>query len=87
MKKITLKIGVNFVFKCSYDKANRSSLDSYRGLGIEKGLELLAEAKKEFEVPIVTDIHSVEQAAMAAKALATLNAPMSFNSKRLPSKV
>lgn len=75
LKKITSEIGVNFVFKCSYDKANRSSLDSYRGLGIEKGLELLAEAKKEFDVPIVTDIHSAEQASMAAEVADVIQIP------------
>ena len=75
LKKITSDAGVNFVFKCSYDKANRSSLDSYRGLGIEKGLELLAEAKKEFDVPIVTDIHSVEQAQMAAEVADIIQIP------------
>ncbi|MGN0005822.1 MAG: 3-deoxy-8-phosphooctulonate synthase [Candidatus Gastranaerophilaceae bacterium] len=75
LKKITSDAGVNFVFKCSYDKANRSSLDSYRGLGIEKGLELLAEAKKEFDVPIVTDIHSVEQAQIAAEVADIIQIP------------
>lgn len=75
LKKITEEIGVNFVFKCSYDKANRSSLESYRGLGIEKGLELLLEAKKEFDVPIVTDIHSVEQASIAAEVADIIQIP------------
>lgn len=75
LKKITSDIGVNFVFKCSYDKANRSSLDSYRGLGMEKGLELLAEAKKEFDVPIVTDIHAVEHAAIAAEVADIIQIP------------
>lgn len=75
LKKITSEIGVNFVFKCSYDKANRSSLDSYRGLGIDKGLELLKEAKQEFDVPIVTDIHSAEQAEIAAKVVDIIQIP------------
>ncbi|MGN0015004.1 MAG: 3-deoxy-8-phosphooctulonate synthase [Candidatus Gastranaerophilaceae bacterium] len=75
LKTITMETGVNFVFKCSYDKANRSSLDSYRGLGIDKGLELLAEAKKEFDVPIVTDIHSVEQAEIAAQVADIIQIP------------
>ena len=75
LKNITSEIGVNFVFKFSYDKANRSSLDSYRGLGIEKGLELLAEAKKEFDVPIVTDFHSAEQAQMAAEVADIIQVP------------
>ena len=75
LKKITNDEEVNFVFKCSFDKANRSSLESYRGLGIEKGLELLAEAKKEFDVPIVTDIHAVEQAKLAAEVADIIQIP------------
>lgn len=75
LKIITDDIGVNFVFKCSYDKANRTSLTSYRGLGIEKGLELLAAAKKAFDVPIVTDIHSVEQAPLAAEVADIIQIP------------
>ena len=75
LKKITSEIGVNFVFKCSYDKANRSSLTSYRGLGMEKGLELLAEAKKEFDVPIVTDIHTPDQAEIAAEVADIIQIP------------
>lgn len=75
LKKITDEIGVNFVFKCSYDKANRTSLTSYRGLGIDKGLELLSAAKKAFDVPIVTDIHSVEQAPLAAEVADIIQIP------------
>lgn len=66
LKKVCEKLDINYVFKCSYDKANRSSINSYRGLGIEKGLEYLARIKKEFEVPIVTDIHTSEQAQIVA---------------------
>lgn len=75
LKKITDDLGVNFVFKCSYDKANRTSLTSYRGLGIEKGLELLSAAKKAFDIPIVTDIHSVEQAPLAAEVADIIQIP------------
>ena len=75
LKKITDDIGVNIVFKGAYDKANRTSLTSYRGLGIEKGLELLAAAKKAFDVPIVTDIHSVEQAPLAAEVADIIQIP------------
>ena len=63
LKKLTAELDINYVFKSSYDKANRSSLNSYRGLGIDKGLELLSEVKKEFDVPIVTDIHNPNEAA------------------------
>ena len=75
LKKLTSELNINFVFKSSYDKANRSSITSYRGLGIEKGLELLSEVKKEFNVPIVTDIHESNQAAIAAEVADILQIP------------
>ena len=62
LKKLTQELGINYVFKSSFDKANRSSIKSFRGPGLEKGLELLAEVKKEFDLPIVTDIHTPDQA-------------------------
>jgi len=57
LMEITTKLGLPFVFKASYDKANRTSIDSYRGVGIEKGVNFLSEIKKDFEIPILTDIH------------------------------
>lgn len=75
LKNVCKKLNINYVFKCSYDKANRSSITSYRGLGIEKGLEYLAQIKKEFEVPIVTDIHAPEQAPVAAEVADILQIP------------
>lgn len=75
LKEITTKLNINFVFKTSFDKANRSSLDSYRGLGIEKGLEILSEIKKELSVPIVTDIHEPYQAELAAKVADIIQIP------------
>ncbi len=75
LKKVTEKLGINYVFKSSYDKANRSSITSYRGLGMEKGLELLAKIKEEFELPIVTDIHTPDQAAVAAEVADILQIP------------
>ena len=75
LKKTTQKLGINYVFKCSYDKANRSSINSYRGLGMEKGLELLSEVKKEFDLPIVTDIHNPSEAAPAAEVADILQIP------------
>ena len=74
LKKITQKLDINFVFKASFDKANRSSIN-YRGPGIEKGLEMLAKIKKDFDLPIVTDIHSAEQAAIAAEVADILQIP------------
>lgn len=75
LKKITQKLDINFVFKSSFDKANRSSINSYRGPGIEKGLEMLQKIKKEFDVPIVTDIHMPEQAPIAAEIADVLQIP------------
>lgn len=75
LKKLTQKLDINFVFKSSFDKANRSSITSYRGLGIEKGLELLSEVKKEFDLPIVTDIHLPQQAQQAAEVADILQIP------------
>lgn len=75
LKEIAEKLDINFVFKASYDKANRSSIGSYRGPGIEKGLEMLAFVKKEFDIPIVTDIHSPEDATKAAKVADILQIP------------
>lgn len=75
LKKITQKLDINFVFKSSFDKANRSSINSYRGPGIEKGLEMLKKIKNEFDVPIVTDIHTPEQAAIAAEVADILQIP------------
>lgn len=75
LKEITSKLGINYVFKASYDKANRSSLESYRGLGIERGLEILAKVKEKFELPIVTDIHEANQAQMAAEVADIIQIP------------
>tara|TARA_A100001011_G_scaffold52911_1_gene51172 strand:+ start:11650 stop:12447 length:798 start_codon:yes stop_codon:yes gene_type:complete len=62
LKKIFFKLDVPFIFKSSFDKANRSSIDSFRGPGLEEGLKILDELKKEFDIPILTDIHSSNQA-------------------------
>ena len=75
LKKVCEKLGINYVFKSSYDKANRSSINSYRGLGIEKGLEYLATIKKEYDLPIVTDIHTPDQAALAAEVADIIQIP------------
>ena len=75
LKKVCSELGINYVFKCSYDKANRSSINSYRGLGIKKGLEYLAEIKKEFDLPIITDIHAPEQAEIAAEVADIIQIP------------
>ncbi|EQC46604.1 3-deoxy-8-phosphooctulonate synthase [Bacteriovorax sp. Seq25_V] len=66
---------VNFSYKGSFDKANRSSKDSFRGPGLEKGLEILAKVKKAYGVPLITDFHTAEQAMKVAEVVDTLQVP------------
>ena len=61
IKKITSKLKINFIYKTSFDKANRTSLKSKRGIGLEKSLKIFQKIKKKFNVPILTDVHTVEQ--------------------------
>ena len=75
LKEITQKLEINFVFKSSFDKANRSSITSFRGPGLEKGLKMLQEVKDKFDVPIVTDIHTPDQAEIAAKIADIIQIP------------
>jgi 2-dehydro-3-deoxyphosphooctonate aldolase (KDO 8-P synthase) len=75
LKEICGIIGLPLLFKSSFDKANRSSLGSYRGPGIERGLRVLSEVKKKFGLPVVSDVHSVEQVRPAAQALDVLQIP------------
>ena len=75
LKEITKKLDINFVFKSSFDKANRSSIYSYRGPGLEKGLELLKNVKEKFDVPIITDIHTPDQAQPVSKVADILQIP------------
>ena len=75
LKEITQKLGINFVFKSSFDKANRSSITSYRGPGIEKGLEMLQAIKEKYDLPIVTDIHTPDQADVAAQVADIVQIP------------
>lgn len=75
LKEITAKLGINFVFKSSFDKANRSSITSYRGPGMVKGLEMLKEIKDKYNVPIVTDIHTPDQAEPVAKVADIVQIP------------
>jgi 2-dehydro-3-deoxyphosphooctonate aldolase (KDO 8-P synthase) len=67
--------GAPFIFKASFDKANRSSVDSFRGPGIERGLEILGRLREECGVPVITDIHVPDQAAPAAKIVDALQIP------------
>lgn len=75
LKEITSRLGINYVFKSSFDKANRSSITSFRGPGLEKGLKMLAEVKEKYDLPIVTDIHTPEQAAKVAEVADILQIP------------
>lgn len=72
---ITRRLGIPYVFKASFDKANRSSLNSFRGPGLDKGLEWLAEIKKTLNVPIITDVHEPYQAAAAAEVADIIQLP------------
>ena len=77
-KKLTAladRLGIPLVFKASFDKANRSSMDAYRGPGLEQGLEILAEVRERFGCPIVTDIHEAWQAAPVAKVADIVQIP------------
>jgi len=74
-KSITDKLGIPFVFKASFDKANRSSVSSFRGPGLEKGCEILSEIKETFEVPVISDIHEPYQAKPAADVIDVLQLP------------
>ena len=75
LKNICQKIDLPLVFKGSYRKANRSRLDSFTGIGDEKALRVLQKVKKEFEIPVLTDIHSAEEAPMAAEYVDILQIP------------
>jgi len=73
--RVTRKLGMPYVFKASYDKANRSSIHSFRGPGLEQGLAMLATIKKEFGVPVLTDVHEPWQAAPVAEVADILQLP------------
>ena len=75
LKEITSALGIPFIFKASYDKANRSSLGSYRGPGIDEGLEILAGVRARHGVPILTDVHEVGQVEKAAQVADILQIP------------
>ncbi len=75
LKQIADRAGVPFVFKCSYDKANRTSLESFRGPGIDEGLKILAKVRRDIGVPVLTDVHEIDQIAAAADAVDVLQIP------------
>ena len=71
----TRKLGIPYVFKASFDKANRSSVHSYRGVGLDKGMEIFAAVKREFGVPVITDVHEPHQCAPVAEVCDVLQLP------------
>ena len=75
LKEITSSLGIPFIFKSSYDKANRSSGSTFRGPGMEKGLEILAKVKRELNVPIITDVHSEAEVPAVAAVVDVLQTP------------
>ena len=72
---VTKELGIPYVFKASFDKANRSSIQSFRGPGLHQGLQWLADIKEKYNVPIITDIHEIDQAAPAAEVADVLQVP------------
>jgi 2-dehydro-3-deoxyphosphooctonate aldolase (KDO 8-P synthase) len=74
-KHVTDKLGIPYVFKASFDKANRSSVNSYRGPGMEEGLKIFEEIKQTFDVPLITDVHETYQAAPVAEVVDVIQLP------------
>lgn len=75
LKEICSELKINFIYKSSYDKANRSSGKSFRGFGLEAGLKILADVKKQIGVPVLTDVHSIEDIAPVAAVVDVLQTP------------
>jgi len=75
VKEITERLEIPYVFKSSYDKANRSSIESFRGPGLEKGLKILQKVKDKFDLPVISDIHTIGQAESAAEVLDIMQIP------------
>ena len=75
LKEITSALNIPFIYKSSFDKANRSSGNSFRGLGMQKGLEILAKVRKQVEVPVLTDVHDISEIADVASVVDVLQTP------------
>ena len=75
IREVTDRVGIPYIYKSSFDKANRSSLESYRGPGIERGLEILAEVKEKIGVPLLTDVHEKEQVSLVQEVVDVLQIP------------
>ena len=75
LKEITGALGIPFIYKSSYDKANRSSIKSFRGLGMDKGLEILGDVRRQLGVPVLTDVHEIDEISDAAAVVDVLQTP------------
>jgi 2-dehydro-3-deoxyphosphooctonate aldolase (KDO 8-P synthase) len=75
LKELTSALAIPFIFKASYDKANRSSSQSFRGLGMQRGLQILSDVRKEIGVPVLTDVHSEDEVPEVAQAVDVLQTP------------
>jgi 2-dehydro-3-deoxyphosphooctonate aldolase (KDO 8-P synthase) len=75
LKEVTSALGIHFIFKSSFDKANRSSGTTFRGPGLDKGLEILAKVRRELKVPVITDVHSEDQIEQVAASVDVLQTP------------
>jgi len=75
LKEMTTELGIPFIYKSSFDKANRSSGTSYRGPGMDKGLEILGDVKRDLGVPVLTDVHSIEEIDAVSSVVDVLQTP------------
>ena len=75
LKEITSRLGIPFIYKSSFDKANRSSASSFRGLGMDEGLQILADVRQALQVPVLTDVHDIEQVKPVAEVVDVLQTP------------
>ncbi|AJC79187.1 MULTISPECIES: 3-deoxy-8-phosphooctulonate synthase [Rhizobium] len=75
LKELCAKLGIGLVYKSSFDKANRTSLSAERGIGLEKGMQVFADLKREFGFPVLTDVHTAEQCAEVAEVIDVLQIP------------
>ncbi len=75
MKGITAELGIPYIFKASYDKANRSSQNSFRGLGLEQGLKILSEIREKLHIPVLTDVHSIDEIEPVSEVVDVLQTP------------
>ena len=75
LKKITSELGINFIYKTSFDKANRTSLKGKRGIGLEKSLPIFDKIRKEVEIPVLTDVHTADQCTIVSKHVDVLQIP------------